>query len=93
MVAPISNSTNKKVIKLLPQEQEGSYQFNSQFVSTRAAIDKFGHEIIIAAHIILLKAVKQKGGLDYLQVFEVDGEKLWFIDDVDHVTCLLPEDY
>ena len=93
MVAPISNFTNKKVIKLLPQEQEGSYQFNSQFVSTSAAIDKFGHEIIIAAHIILQKQVKQKGGLDYLQVFEVDGEKLWFIDDVSHVTCLLPEDY
>jgi len=93
MVAPISNSTNKKVIKLLPQEQEGKCIFDSQFVATRNAIDKFGETVIVAAHIILLKAVKQKGGLDYLQVFEVDGEKLWFIDDVSHVTCLLPEDY
>jgi hypothetical protein len=93
MVAPITENFGKKTIKLLPQEQEGSYQFNSQFVSTRAAIDKFGHEVIIAAHIILQKQVKQKGGLDYLQVFEIDGEKLWFIDDVSHVTCLLPEDY
>jgi len=49
--------------------------------------------VIIAAHIMLLKAVKQKGGLDYLQVFEVDGERLWFIDDISHVTCLLPGDY
>ena len=49
--------------------------------------------MIVAAHIMLLKAVKQKGGLDYLQVFEVDGERLWFIDDTSHVTCLLPSDY
>ncbi|HBG26120.1 MAG: hypothetical protein A2Y10_16330 [Planctomycetes bacterium GWF2_41_51] len=93
MVAPTNNSTNKKIIKLLPQEQEGSYQFNGQSVATRNAIDKFGNEVIIAAHIILLKKVKEKGGLDYLQVFEIDGEKLWFIDDVDHITALLPEDY
>ena len=98
MVAPISNSTNKKVIKLLPQEQEGKCIFDSQFVATRNAIDKFGETVIVAAHIILLKAVKQKGGLDYLQVFE-DIEKkrppLWFIDDGDGgaTTALLPEDY
>lgn len=93
MVAPLNNPTNKKVIKLLPQEQEGTYQFNGQFVATRNAIDKFGHEVIAATCIILLKKVKEKGGLDYLQVFEIDGEKLWFIDDADHVTALLPEDY
>jgi hypothetical protein len=40
-----------------------------------------------------VKEVKLKGGLDYKQVFEIDGEQLWFIDDVSHVTCLLPEDY
>ena len=58
-----------------------------------AAIEKFGEAVIIAAHITLLKEVKRKSGLDYLQVFEVDGEKLWFIDDVTHVTALLPSDY
>jgi len=42
---------------------------------------------------MLLKEVKRKGGLDYLQVFEIDGERLWFIDDVSYVTCLLPSDY
>ncbi|MGA2916609.1 MAG: hypothetical protein ABSE89_11345 [Sedimentisphaerales bacterium] len=93
MIAPLNNSINKKVIKLLPQEQEGSYQFNGKFVATRNAIDKFGHEVIIAAHIILLKKVKEKDGLDYLQVFEIDGKRLWFIDDISHVTALLPEDY
>ncbi|MGD0784341.1 MAG: hypothetical protein ABR969_00805 [Sedimentisphaerales bacterium] len=93
MVAPINNSINQKTIKLLQQEKEGKYAFDGQFVVTGNAIDKFGHEVIAAACIILLKKVKEKGGLDYLQVFEIDGEKLWFIDDVLHVTCLLPEDY
>ncbi|HIJ52850.1 MAG TPA: hypothetical protein HPP66_06805 [Planctomycetes bacterium] len=31
--------------------------------------------------------------LDFPQVFEINGEKLWFIDDVTHVTCMLPSDY
>ena len=57
------------------------------------AVDKFGDAVIITAHLILQKQVKQKNGLDYLQVFEVDGQRLWFIDDVTHVTCLLPSDY
>jgi hypothetical protein len=93
MIAPIKQPTNKKTIRLLPQEKVGHYQFSGRFVSTRAAIEKFGEAIIIAAHMTLLKEVKRKGGLDYLQVFDVDGEKLWFIDDVTHVTCLLPSDY
>jgi len=38
-----------------------------------AAIDKFGEAIIIAAHILLLKEVGKRGGLDYLQVFDIDG--------------------
>ena len=93
MIAPIQQPTHKKTIKLLPQEKEGTYRFDGHFVATPSAIEKFGDAVIIAAHMILLKEVKRKGGLDYLQVFDVDGEKLWFIDDVSHVTCLLPSDY
>jgi hypothetical protein len=93
MIAPNLQPKHKKTIKLLPQEKEGTYLFNSQFVATSAAVDKFGNAIIVAAHIMLQKAVKQRGGLDYLQVFDIDGERLWFIDDVSHVTCLLPSDY
>jgi len=93
MIAPLKQPINGKTIKLLPQEKEGSYQFSGKFLSTRAAVEKFGEAVIIAAHIMLLKEIKQKGGLDYLQVFEIDGQRLWFIDDVSHVTCLLPEDY
>ena len=93
MISPLKQPTQKKTIKLLPQEKEGDYQFSGSFVSTRAALDKFGQAVIIAAHIMLLKEVKRKGGLDYLQVLEVDGKRLWFIDDISHVTCLLPSDY
>lgn len=93
MIAPINQPVQKKVLKLLPQEQEGNYKFNGQFVATSAAVEKFGEAVIVAAHIMLLKEVKRKGSMDYLQVFDIDGEKLWFIDDVSHVTCLLPEDY
>jgi hypothetical protein len=93
MIAPIIQMFGKKTIKLLPQEKEGNYKFNGQFIATAAALEKFGEAVIIAAHIMLLKQVKQQKGLDYLQVFEIDSEKLWFIDDVTHVTCLLPNDY
>ncbi len=62
-------------------------------MATRNAIGKFGEPMIFAAYTMLQKEVKKKGGLDYLQVLEIDGERLWFIDDVSHVTCLLPEDY
>lgn len=93
MIAPPKQPTRKKTIKLLPQEKEGTYQFSGKFVSTRAAIEKFGEAVIVAAHIMLKKEVKRKGGLDYLQVFDIDDGKLWFIDDVSHVTCLLPSDY
>ena len=93
MIAPLKQPVRKKNMKLLPQKKEGSCSFSSRFVATRAAIDKFGEAVIVAAHITLLKEVNRKGGLDYLQIFDIGGEKLWFIDDVTHVTCLLPSDY
>jgi hypothetical protein len=68
-------------------------QASVQFAVADGFSDMFGHEVIIAAYIILLKKVRHNRGLDYLQVFEIDGERLWFIDDISHVTYLLPEDY
>jgi len=93
MIAPLKQPLNSKAITLLPQEKEGSYQFSGKFVATRNAIEKFSEPVIFASYTILQGEVQQKGGLDYLQVFEVDGQRLWFIDDVSHVTCLLSEDY
>ena len=49
MIAPIEHPIHKKTIKLLPQEKEGTYQFSGRFVVTRAAIEKFGEAVIIAA--------------------------------------------
>jgi len=93
MIAPLKQPTHKKTIKLLPQETEGTYRFSGKFVSTRNAIEKFGEPVNFAAYTVLQKEVERKGGLEYLQVFDIDGERLWFIDDVTHVTCLLPSDY
>jgi len=93
MIAPIKQPTHKRSIKLLPQKKGGTYTFRGKFVAAINAIDKFGEAVIVACHMMLLKEVKRRGGLDYLEVFEVDGEKLCFIDDVSHITRLLPEDY
>jgi len=76
MSAPLKQPTHEKTTKLLSQEKEGKSQFDRAFVADPGAVKKFGEAVIIAAHITLLKKVKRKGGLDYLQVFEIDGEKL-----------------
>jgi hypothetical protein len=93
MIAPQNQPTSHKPIRLLPQEQDGDCKFNGQFVATPAAIEKFGQATIITAHLILHQQVERCGGLDYLQVFDINGQRLWFIDDISHVTCLLPSDY
>jgi hypothetical protein len=84
--------TESHIVRL-PPEQGGSYQFNGSFVATRAANDQFGPLVILAALQMLKVEVKTQGGLDYLQVFEIEGRRLWFIDDVEVVTALLPDDY
>ena len=80
-------------IRLLPQEQEGKCQFNGQFVATRNAVDYFGQVAILAAWLMLQKKASEGAHLDYLQVFEVNGERLWIIDGGGLVTALRPEDY
>ena len=80
-------------IRLLPQEQEGTCTFNGQFAATRNALDRFGQSVILAALLMLREKVKRGASLDYLQVFEISGERLWIIDDGDVVTALSPEDY
>ena len=76
MIAPLKQPIHKKTIKLLPQEKEGTYQFSGRFVATKAAIENFGEAVIIACHMMLLKKVKRRGGMDYLRVFDIDGERL-----------------
>lgn len=67
------------------------------FLATRAAIEMYSHEIIVACWHLLRQKADEHGGLDYLQVFEDDEheENLWFIEDGPGgaITALLPSDY
>jgi len=93
-------------LALRPQEitvsdRRSTYMFepsdDKPFVATRAAVDMFGTELIIAALHELQEKARQEDGLDYLQVYDVDGygEALWFIEDGPGgaITALLPSDY
>ena len=53
------------------------------FVATKAAIEMYRVEVIIACLRILQYRARQRRGLDYLQVFESQEhpENLWFIED------------
>ena len=84
-------------LTLLPQEVENTYQFNGQLYSTQGFISEFGDEAFalafVAANRIINEIVKFQGGADYLQVFEYNNTRFWIIDDVDHITVLLPSEY
>jgi hypothetical protein len=84
-------------LTLMPQEQENTYQFNGQLYITRGFESEFGdiaHALaFLAVNRIINEIVKVKGGADYLQVFECNGKRFWAIDDVDHITILLPSEY
>ena len=90
-------STPIPVLTLKPQEQENTYQFNSQLYITRGFESEFGDIAHVLASLavsrIVNEIVKIKGGADYLQVFECNDKRFWAIDDVDHVTILLPSEY
>ncbi|MDJ0305106.1 hypothetical protein [Dehalobacter sp.] len=84
-------------LKLLPQECKGSYRFNSPLYVTRGFQEHFKEDTFLLAMTAIQwvgeERVRSKNGADYLQVFEANGERFWLIDDVDHVTALLPEEY
>lgn len=67
------------------------------FVATRAAIDMYTQETIVACWQVLRQLADEHQGLDYLQVFESDQheENLWYIEDGEGgaITALLPSDY
>lgn len=87
-------------IKLLPQECEGTYKFNGQIVYTRGIESEFGDLVfkLIADTMQLLKPLIFENKADYLQVVIAELEngrkiKVWIIDDVSHITFLLPCEY
>lgn len=91
------------------QETEGTYMFSGQFLATRGVVNLIGEEVIKEIYIHIRELVKEKNGLDYLQVFvhKTSGQKLFFIDQLNremiasggyekehnHCTLMLAEEY
>lgn len=71
------------------------HRFRKPFVSTAGALSTFGPELLFACLLEIQAKADQHGGLDYLQVFETpEGiPNLWFIEDGQVVTALLPQEY
>ncbi len=69
------------------------------FVATRAAIEMYSREVIVACLDVLRQKAAENDGLDYLQVFVpangAQPERLWFIEDGPGgaINALLPTDY
>lgn len=91
-------------LHLKPQEipfddPQSRCMFEKNFVATRGAYHLFSPEILFACLLRLQALASERGGLDYLQIFENlskrdhEGKNLWFIEDGAVVTALLPEDY
>lgn len=91
-----------------PQEQEGSYLFSGNFYITRGVANSLSEKEILDIYFDILSFVKEKGSVDYLQVYVSNaGGKLFFIDQLDkdmiasgayaqednYCTLLLPEEY
>ena len=93
--------------KRLPQEQENQdYWFTGSCFLTRNVFDKLSSEEVQWILSDLREFVKEKQGIDYLQVYERDdGLRVWAIDQIrkielndhpvehNHFTLLFPEDY
>jgi hypothetical protein len=71
-------------------------QQNKPFLATPGAIERYGHETIIACLCKLQQQAAVHHGIDYIQVFEsANGDRLWFIEDGEGgaITALLPDEY
>jgi hypothetical protein len=71
------------------------FHFRKPFVSTQGALSTFGPLVLNTCLAELQAKADEYGGLDYLQVFQApEGlPNLWFIEDEQVVTALLPEEY
>jgi hypothetical protein len=71
-------------------------RLDKPLLATPGAIERFGHETIVACLRVLQQKASEHNGIDYLQVFEsADGDRLWFIEDGEGgaITALLPKEY
>lgn len=78
-------------------DPHSNFFFRKRLVATRPAFDLFGPVEILAQYLFLQEQARRCNGIDYLQVFEdhanPGGPNLWFIEDGEVVTALLPSDY
>jgi len=93
--------------KRLPQEQEDQgYWFAGSCFLTSGVSSSLSSEEVLFILTDLYEFVKEKKGIDYLQVYERDdGLRVWVIDQVprcelndhspahNHFTMLFPEEY
>ena len=87
-------------VTLKEQEQQGNYKFNGQVYFTRGIEETFDIWTfkLVADTFGLIRPLIDNNIADYFQVVEVEMEngeiiKVWVIDDVTHVTVLLPSEY
>ena len=71
------------------------FLFRKPFVATQGAVQTFGAPVLAVCLLELQQLAATHRGLDYLQVFETpEGlPNLWFIEDGQVVTALLPSEY
>ena len=87
-------------ITLKEQEQTGTYKFSGQIYYTRGIEAEFGDTTfkMIADTMQLIRPLVIADIADYFQVATADMEdgrkiKVYIIDDVTHITFLLPSEY
>ncbi|MBE7031953.1 MAG: hypothetical protein E7401_03205 [Ruminococcaceae bacterium] len=87
-------------ITLKKQGQTGKYKFNGQIYYTKGIESEFGDMTfkLIAETLQLIKKLVDTNTADYFQVAIADMEdgrkiKVYVIDDVTHITFLLPSEY
>ncbi|MGE4284786.1 MAG: hypothetical protein AB7G87_13915 [Clostridia bacterium] len=89
----MSNDVLKEInIEFKEQECEGNYKFRGTWCATQGFVAAFGENArtIVA---LLMKSIWGIPKADYLQVAIINGEKVFIIDDISHVTVLLAHEY
>ena len=86
-------------VTLYKQEREDNYKFDTQIVYTKGMESQFGENIFMLIYKTMnqIQELVNKGIADYFQVATVEymgsTTKFYIIDDIDHITFLLPEEY
>ena len=73
---------------------DSRFLYRKPLVVTSAALEAFSLEAIRHCYLELQQLAQKHGGLDYAQAFDTQQDgPLWFIEDEQVVTALLPSDY